>query len=216
MNNLRNLLVIVILGCAFIWLFGCGDQQAADQLASKDEKTPAAVVTEKEKERLQSEVERPLTSVNVDDVQVKPVAADISLDDLLSFIRNRHGKPLVLNFWATWCTPCMEEMPHLVELHERYKEKVDFMAVSADSFTGTTDKVPDVMNKLNMSFPTKILKVENQNKAIETLDPEWGGDLPRTFIYNIEGERVMRLIGAKSKEEFEEAISEVLNNNVNE
>jgi len=143
----------------------------------------------------------------------KPAAEEISLEDLQSLIKNRRGKPLLVNFWATWCAPCIEEMPGLVSLYESYREKMDFLAISADGISGTVDAVPAMMQKLRMIFPTKILRIDDQNRMIQAMDPQWPGALPATFIYNPQGERKQSLIGGQSREEFETALRKILNPN---
>lgn len=59
------------------------------------------------------------------------------------------GRILVLNFWATWCTPCREEMPILSELAERYRGRVQFVGIAADS----VDKVRGFARTLPVSYP---------------------------------------------------------------
>ncbi len=195
---------------AFVLLMiGCGNPPNGNQtISSENESSEVTVEPTKHVEKMDEDA---LVSADVDNSpKVKPVAADITLEDLQSTIRNRHGKPLFLNFWATWCVPCLEEMPHIVKLHEQHKDKIDFMAISADGFMGTEDEVPAKMDQLDMSFTTKILRVDDQNKAIESIDSEWGGELPVTFIYNEQGEKIIRLIGAQSKEQFQQAIQKIL------
>jgi thiol-disulfide isomerase/thioredoxin len=68
-------------------------------------------------------------------------AADINFEDDKGQIistQNFKGKPLIINFWATWCTPCVEEMPALAALQEAYKSKgLLVLAVSEDDSAGT-------------------------------------------------------------------------------
>lgn len=59
------------------------------------------------------------------------------------------GEILVLNFWATWCTPCREEMPILSELAERYRGRVQFVGIAADD----ADKVRDYARAVPVSYP---------------------------------------------------------------
>jgi thiol-disulfide isomerase/thioredoxin len=137
-------------------------------------------------------------------------APEITLEDYLRLTAARSGKPLLVNFWATWCAPCVEEMPHLVELSEEYRDRLDFLAVSADSLTLTADQVPEMMRKLKMTLPTRVLVTDDQDAAITAIHAEWQGDLPATFFYNAQGELVNRLQGGQSREELQAAIQAVL------
>ncbi|MGC9329373.1 MAG: TlpA family protein disulfide reductase [Candidatus Hinthialibacter sp.] len=154
--------------------------------------------------------ESELASEDIASQAVQTAVADITLDEYLQTVSLRHNKPLFVNFWATWCAPCVEEMPRIVELHQKYGQKVDFLAVSCDGFTGTTDTVPAAMKKLQMAFTTRVLKTDDQNQAISAIDSTWRGAIPATFVYDVKGEKIKSFFGAQSQETFENAIQEAL------
>src|SRR5215470_9087809 len=63
------------------------------------------------------------------------------------------GKPIVLNFWATWCVPCRSEMPLFVEAEKEYEPRgVAFIAVSLDA-RQTRPKIPDFIGQFQLKFP---------------------------------------------------------------
>ncbi|RJP32133.1 MAG: hypothetical protein C4527_06555 [Candidatus Omnitrophota bacterium] len=198
--------LLIVISLLFLHI-GCSDSRNPETTGAANQAD--RTVVDPSPQPLISKKEASLVSAEVEGKQVKAVAADISLDDFLELIRNRHGKPLFVNFWATWCEPCVEEMPHIVELYEQFKEQVDFIAISVDGFTGTADQVPAKMEQLKMSFPVKILKTDDQDHAIKTIDSEWAGELPVTFLYNTAGEKVIKMTGSQSKEEFIAALNKI-------
>lgn len=190
---------------------GCGEPQNEPVISMEENQaasTPAEQPAPVEESVVNQEPE--LTSEDVESQIVQTAVAYITLDEYLQTVSLRHNKPLFVNFWATWCAPCIEEMPHIVELYEKYGKQVDFLVVSCDSFTGTVDTVPGAMKTLKMAFTTRVLKTGDQNKAISSIDADWQGALPTTFVYDVKGKKIKSLVGAQSKEAFEAAIQEAL------
>jgi thiol-disulfide isomerase/thioredoxin len=62
------------------------------------------------------------------------------------------GKPMVLNFWATWCPPCLREMPLLVDLHTRHGEEIQVVGVAIDRM----ESVLEFMEKLAVDYPVLV------------------------------------------------------------
>lgn len=90
------------------------------------------------------------------------------------------GKVVFINFWATWCPPCIAEMPSLQELYNDYNAKVEFMFVTSDDFK-TVEKF-----KTKKGFNFEVYNPLNQVPS--TLSTQ---TIPRTFIINKEGEIVV-------------------------
>lgn len=129
------------------------------------------------------------------------------LTDLLS---DRNGKPLFLNMWATWCIPCREEMPDIVELSEEYGDKIDFVGISIDYPKEIESKIIPFMKEHNVGFKMYVNNFSKDEKLITMLNKDWVGSLPATFIYTPDGKQAAFLEGLKSKEEFLKEIKKVL------
>ncbi|MBZ0258856.1 redoxin family protein [bacterium] len=139
------------------------------------------------------------------------VVANLNLRELQQVIHERNGKPLLIKVWATTCPICIQEMPMVNELYEKYGEKVDFLALSSDGFNHLESAVPGVMKRHNMKMPVRIWTAEDPRDAILAMDSEWPGSLPATFIFDKEGNKIAKLIGEQTKDAFTSAIEKAMN-----
>ncbi|WP_040980490.1 MULTISPECIES: thiol-disulfide oxidoreductase ResA [Oceanobacillus] len=112
------------------------------------------------------------------------------------------GKGVMLNFWATWCKPCEEEMPYMQELYPEYKDKgVEIVAVSLDSTELVVDRFVD---KYDLTFPIP------HDQAGEIRDLYKVGPLPSTFFINPDGEIEEYVSGALSLESLEGYLQDIM------
>src|SRR5207245_6246467 len=111
--------------------------------------------------------------------------------DVLKKLLQRDAKetrPLMLNFWATWCDPCREEFPDLVRIDADYRTKgLNFVAVSLDDVADIKTTVPQFLKEMKASMPVVLLNVNDPEPAIRVVDPAWDGQLPATFLYDKQG-----------------------------
>ena len=118
----------------------------------------------------------------------KVTAVDaVALKNLL----NRTGenaKPLLINFWATWCDPCREEFPDLVKLDADYKGKIDFITISLDDVEDIKTTVPRFLAEMKAEMPAYLLNTDNEEAAIGSVSKDWQGGLPFTVLLNKKGE----------------------------
>jgi thiol-disulfide isomerase/thioredoxin len=120
-------------------------------------------------------------------------------------------RPLLVNFWATWCDPCREEFPDLVKIDKEYKSKgLDFITISLDDLADIKTEVPKFLRKMKATMPAYLLNVEDQSEAIATVSTEWGGGLPATFLFDTNGQIVFSKTGIVRPDELKEAINKVL------
>lgn len=96
-------------------------------------------------------------------------------------------KPLLVNFWATWCAPCIEEFPDLVKIDNDYKGKIDFITITLDDVDELNTGVPKFLQKMNAAMPTYLLKTDDEGSAISTVYKDWQGGLPFTIFFDGKG-----------------------------
>ncbi|MFM9904803.1 MAG: TlpA family protein disulfide reductase [Pyrinomonadaceae bacterium] len=117
---------------------------------------------------------------------VGPKVTQIDIDGLRKLIKP-NGKPLLINFWATWCDPCREEFPDLVKLDAAYKGKIDFLTVSLDELSDINTFVPKFLGEMKAEMPAFLLKTPDESAAIALVSKEWEGNLPMTILFTPDG-----------------------------
>src|SRR5262245_58942684 len=110
------------------------------------------------------------------------------------------GKPVILNFWATWCVPCRSEMPLLVEAEKEYGPRgVVFIGVSLDD-RQTRPKIPDFVGQYLMGFPVWL------GNSMDMEDLKLGTALPATAFVDREGRIAARVLGQIPQNELYERL----------
>ncbi|NUP89970.1 MAG: TlpA family protein disulfide reductase [Candidatus Sumerlaeia bacterium] len=136
-----------------------------------------------------------------------PELTRLSADGLRAELEARRGQIVVLNMWATWCGPCVEEFPHLVAFgHEATPEAVTVMAISSDYDQDLESQVHPFLREQQPPFPV-FLQQENDTVFYPAVDPEWRGSYPHTVIYNAQGEIAARLGQFHSPAELHAAVA---------
>lgn len=97
------------------------------------------------------------------------------------------GKPLLINFWATWCEPCRDEFPDLVKIDAEYKGRIDFITISLDFEEELTTGVPKFLTAMKATMPTYLLVTPDETAAISMISKDWSGGLPMTVLYSPDG-----------------------------
>lgn len=99
-----------------------------------------------------------------------------------------NGKPLLVNFWATWCVPCREEFPDLVEIDEEFKGKIDFITISLDDPAEINRDVPRFLSEMKAEMPAYLLRTTEEDAVISSIAKDWSGGLPFTVLYGADGD----------------------------
>lgn len=138
--------------------------------------------------------------------ELRPLTKPV-LDSLIS---QRHGRPLFLNFWATWCEPCREEFPDLLTAAKEYSGKVDVVTVSVDDIEEADSSVRPFLKEQKATIPTFIADIHPVDSLINAVDKQWTGAVPLTILYDADGVRGTVLKGQRSLTEFRSAIESLL------
>lgn len=113
-----------------------------------------------------------------------------SFEQFKPFMNAANDTVYVVNFWATWCGPCVKELPYFEQLQENYKEKnVRVILVSLDFLDKIESKLIPFMQKEKLKSEVLVLDQKGMNDWITKIDSSWEGSLPATLIYK-GGQRV--------------------------
>ena len=99
-------------------------------------------------------------------------------------------KPLLVNFWATWCEPCREEFPDLVKLDNEFKGRIDFITISLDDPADIEGSVKRFLAGMKAQMPAYVLKTADEAAVIPSVSKEWHGGMPFTILYHPKGNAV--------------------------
>jgi thiol-disulfide isomerase/thioredoxin len=113
----------------------------------------------------------------------------------LKNILKTNGKPLLVNFWATWCDPCREEFPDLVKIDADYGETLDFITVSLDDVEELNSGVPKFLAEMKAEMPAYLLSTQEEDTVISSVSKDWQGGLPFTILYDAEGKTAYSRMG---------------------
>ncbi|NIT58078.1 MAG: redoxin family protein, partial [Aliifodinibius sp.] len=120
-------------------------------------------------------------------VSDKELLKDASGEELQEIINSYQGdKAVLVNVWATWCAPCIEEFPYIVDLQKKYDEELHVVFISAD-FPGQRSKALEFLKEQNVDWTT-YFKTGKDQAFIEALSSDWSGALPFTKVLNKDGE----------------------------
>jgi peroxiredoxin len=141
------------------------------------------------------------------DAQAKPAPLDATLKDMNGQdvnLADYRGKVILLNFWATWCGPCKIEIPHFVELQDKYRDQgVVFLGLSVDD---PVEKLKPFADKYQINYP--VLVGLGRDDVQESFGPVWG--IPITYLIDRRGNICLKHQGLATKEQFERAIKAML------
>jgi len=106
----------------------------------------------------------------------------IKWPELQEYINQKNDTIKIIHFWATWCKPCMEEMPDFEKIHQHYNnQKVEVLLVSLDQ-VALKEKVVTSLSKKGITAKVALLDEVDFNKWIDRVDSTWSGAIPATLI----------------------------------
>ena len=106
-----------------------------------------------------------------------------TFDELNTYIKENNSKPLVVNFWATWCAPCVKELPHFEKLNQE-NTNVKVILVSLDFEKQVESKLIPFLKKKKIASTYIYLADKDYNSWLPKIDKNWSGSIPATVIFN--------------------------------
>ncbi|MEO6726691.1 MAG: redoxin domain-containing protein [Blastocatellia bacterium] len=155
----------------------------------------------------QSQTAKATTAIKMPDPNVsllKPAAFP-------NLVKQSAGKVLIVNFWATWCGPCVAEFPEFVKLDQTYRDKgVRFVHISADDSTDLKSKVIPFLKEQKAQSDQFLQDTDDPQEMIDIVFKEWSGALPATFVYDKMGKMVFHQFGIVDRNQMIELIEKTL------
>ncbi len=125
---------------------------------------------------------KPIKVYTNDTVTVNAYEFDNGLD---YYLNQKNDTTYVVNFWATWCVPCVQELPHFEKINAKYKEnKVKVILVSLDMAKMIDTKLLPFINQKQIKSQVLLLRDPDADSWIPKVDSTWSGAIPATVIYN--------------------------------
>lgn len=107
----------------------------------------------------------------------------ITVDQLQERMKKGKDTTYVVNFWATWCAPCVKELPHFEKLQADFKsEKLAVLLVSVDFKSKLNSAVIPFVKRKNMKNEVFLLNESSPQEYIDRIDPSWSGSIPATLF----------------------------------
>lgn len=119
----------------------------------------------------------------------------VSIAELKDIMNNESDELLLVNFWATWCGPCVIEYPEFVEMQRMYGERdFRFVSISMDD-PSQEEKVLKFLKRKFSSVPNYLIDTDDKYAVIDLVDREWDGSLPITLLIEPQGNIAYKRLG---------------------
>lgn len=131
----------------------------------------------------------------------------IQASALQTWLTAQKGKVVVINLWATWCPPCVQELPDLQTFAQKHPD-VAVLAVSLDDPAAKGTDVQDFLHQQNLlTLPIKVLDSANPIRELAFLDPNMEDVLPTTYVIGKDGKVAAFVQGGQTEAEFAQLAS---------
>jgi len=143
--------------------------------------------------------------------QPETLVALIKPADFPKLKQQAQGKVLIVNFWATWCGPCVAEFPEFVALDAKYRDQgVKIIGISADETADIKSKVIPFVKEAKAKFEIFVQDVDDPQEMIDIVSKEWSGALPATFIFDRQGKLAYSRYGIIDRDQLVAALESAL------
>jgi thiol-disulfide isomerase/thioredoxin len=126
-----------------------------------------------------------LKVVAVKDFKPVTMVKNYNYQQLKPLLEKNNNTTYIVNFWATWCAPCVKELPYFEKINSEYATKnVRVLLVSLDFPKYVDTKLIPFINKKKLQAEVVLLNDINEDVWIQAIDESWSGAIPATLIYN--------------------------------
>jgi thiol-disulfide isomerase/thioredoxin len=115
----------------------------------------------------------------------------IKLPDLQQRYLRDNDTTYLINFWATWCGPCVQEMPGFEKLNGLYRDKKFKMLLVSLDFKKDLNKLEKFVSMHKLTGQVMLLDEPKYNEWLDKIDPDWGGAIPTTLIFQGAGKKAL-------------------------
>ncbi|MEN8228358.1 MAG: TlpA disulfide reductase family protein [Bacteroidota bacterium] len=135
---------------------------------------------------------------------------EIDKEGIEMITKKSNDTTYVVNFWATWCSPCVREIGYFEELHRNpVHSKLKVVLINLDFPNQVEKRVIPFLKEKEISAPVLVMTDLNYNGWIDQVDSSWSGAIPATLIYNVE--RRLFLEKELTREELYKHVYQILN-----
>lgn len=125
-------------------------------------------------------------------------------------LKNQSDTLHIVNFWATWCAPCVKELPDFIRIGETFGHKnVRLWLISMDFRSSLETKLKPFLRSKNIQQPVWLLNNTNYDKWIPLIDGNWQGDIPFTLIFNNQRNQRITISGETDYQRLEQLLKEM-------
>lgn len=110
-------------------------------------------------------------------------ATIVKFNEIEKLLNGHNEQIQVINFWATWCGPCVKELPLIEKLNAEKHPDVNITLVSLD-YADKVEKVNSFLARRKMTAKVLLLDEIDYNSWIDKVEPTWGGAIPATLVFN--------------------------------
>jgi len=130
------------------------------------------------------------------EIEKEPVAVKLaSAEDLKALRKNPTGKLLLVDFWATWCGPCVKEFPEFQTMYRMYRHRPFELVTVSTNYPDAKDGVMRALKEQHASSPNLLFGDMDIYKLMAAFDPDWNGAVPYTMLIKPDGEVVYKYQG---------------------